>query len=901
MTDTCKTNLLPDQPSSTDVFGGSHQRVALAIGNLIRSESTGKTIALTGPWGSGKSSILRMLKDQLRDAADVFIFDAWAHDGDPLRRTFLERLIEFLWDDEQTDEIRSIKQGLLLRKKTKTELSTPILAFDAKLLAFALLAAPAGIAMLAVLSKEQSPSSAKTDIAAVMAGLPFIVFALLFASSVVRKLSSYLESGYARLKAKQRWAVGAVAVLICAFLFLLLKEDIAGFGNSIKDDAGIYILEMTTCVAVGLLAYFRRPSSTSELFPLLLNKNVVTNNSESVESYDPSSVEFQKWFKSVVEAQASRNSERRLVIAIDNLDRVKPDTAMTLWTTMRTFFEFDFDQNPWAKSVWLIAAFDVGAVRRFWSADEAAQDFAESFVDKTFQVSFSVPPIVLLSRADYLLKQLRAAFPFHSETQFERISQLYDLTHYGESSTPRDITKFVNSVGTIHCQWGDDISLEQQALYVIAARPNRKIIDILSAVSNPNEYPPEVIGNDINDALAAIHFNIPKTEAAHSYISSEILNSLLTPDRDALAKLVTIKGFNRILNDVVVRNLHVWRNSDQPQNLSNAVLALDAIAAIDSHGVKSAWLVLIDTASRYEKWVPLSDHAGQALAVMIKRSSDQRQISKLLTSVGNSVPRAAEGEVDNSLPALRQFVINAKPVLELLPHLPDGQQLVIYGSARTFFNLLKAAEEVLGQRFMPIASSLATKNVEEISGLIAQEMRDFRSDQELLNMIKVLIEQKLPIPWNPLIYEIEAIFSNSGNNFMLPPYRFVLEAAYLLARTEKPAAEMLRRLAMKGVFYHILALNDNRATNRFGAESLLSQLLFYSGEPNESFGSARQGWIWFTGWIKTPLSQPASIQTLADLTIEFEQASRLQSRAESTKELQATVAAIMDRIKKSTK
>jgi ABC-type transport system involved in cytochrome bd biosynthesis fused ATPase/permease subunit len=67
MCNQCVTHLLPDEPTTHDIFG-SHERVASAIGELISSETAGKTIAVTGPWGSGKSSVLRMVRERLGDA-----------------------------------------------------------------------------------------------------------------------------------------------------------------------------------------------------------------------------------------------------------------------------------------------------------------------------------------------------------------------------------------------------------------------------------------------------------------------------------------------------------------------------------------------------------------------------------------------------------------------------------------------------------------------------------------------------------------------------------------------------------------------------------------------------------------------------------------------------------------
>ena len=102
---TFQANVIPDEPAKYDEFGpdGPHSRIANALAALITGKPVkGRCIALTGPWGSGKSSVIAQLETKLGERAQagsppakVFVFDAWIHQGDPLRRCFLESLIEF--------------------------------------------------------------------------------------------------------------------------------------------------------------------------------------------------------------------------------------------------------------------------------------------------------------------------------------------------------------------------------------------------------------------------------------------------------------------------------------------------------------------------------------------------------------------------------------------------------------------------------------------------------------------------------------------------------------------------------------------------------------------------------------------------------------------------------------
>ncbi|HXS18512.1 MAG TPA: P-loop NTPase fold protein, partial [Polyangiaceae bacterium] len=94
---TCQTRLLKDEPVKEDKFG-SHQRVAQAIAELLKSEEGGRAIGIEGAWGSGKSTVVNLVSQHLNPDGrfEMFVFDAWAHEGDPLRRSFLEELCKFL-------------------------------------------------------------------------------------------------------------------------------------------------------------------------------------------------------------------------------------------------------------------------------------------------------------------------------------------------------------------------------------------------------------------------------------------------------------------------------------------------------------------------------------------------------------------------------------------------------------------------------------------------------------------------------------------------------------------------------------------------------------------------------------------------------------------------------------
>lgn len=89
---------LSDQPLTADRkkdvrFG--HPGMADNLREIILQCPLPFTIGLFGKWGSGKTTIINLLKDKLKDDKVALVkFDIWKHEKDSLRRAFLEELVK---------------------------------------------------------------------------------------------------------------------------------------------------------------------------------------------------------------------------------------------------------------------------------------------------------------------------------------------------------------------------------------------------------------------------------------------------------------------------------------------------------------------------------------------------------------------------------------------------------------------------------------------------------------------------------------------------------------------------------------------------------------------------------------------------------------------------------------
>ncbi len=84
---------LKDEPK----FG--HKEIISSLKDIVVNCISPFTIGLFGKWGSGKSTIAENLQKELKsENIPIVIFDVWKHEGDALRRTFIQELVRQLQD-----------------------------------------------------------------------------------------------------------------------------------------------------------------------------------------------------------------------------------------------------------------------------------------------------------------------------------------------------------------------------------------------------------------------------------------------------------------------------------------------------------------------------------------------------------------------------------------------------------------------------------------------------------------------------------------------------------------------------------------------------------------------------------------------------------------------------------
>lgn len=514
---------LPDGPVTKDEFG-SHRAVADSIASKIETADSGITIGLEGTWGSGKSSVILMLQERWkgRDDIQVFAFDAWAHQGDPLKRAFLEELISNLQDDsnkkeswltKRPDECGQeyekcercekkmqcrpdiIRQELRLRHEHNVIESEPTITNWGKLFAVCTLAMPIGVALLAA----------------------------------APKLGSYYF-----------WIGTSLAAspLIVIMLYIIWHW---------RKKAGS-----------GLLAEF--VGKTKEVTKYTTHRGV-----------DPTSIEFREYYWEVLRL-ALETKKRKLVIVVDNLDRVESETALATWGTMHTFLEsHNSQEDEIAKRIWLIVPYDPTSIIKLWGDDSDERGkptgLAQRFKEKTFQVRYRVPQPLTSRWEDYFKKRLAEAFPGQEPDTHHSIYHIFRIqalpAYKRQLPTPREMKLFINRMVALAHQHFRDVSLEEIALYVATELLKPEMLENLVGYQPEYEkYFADFVGKDWKYGLAAIHFGVSREDAGEVLYEPTIRLYLSKGKSDELKELLQNPGAENCC-ETFLQNMSKLMNSKE--------------------------------------------------------------------------------------------------------------------------------------------------------------------------------------------------------------------------------------------------------------------------------------------------------------------------------------------------
>ncbi len=510
-TNNCQTHFIQDLPAEADDFGGSHEELAKCIADFITHEKGGIIIGIEGTWGSGKSTVINLFSDQLSDSETyIFQFNAWSHEGDPLRRIFLEKLMNFI------DE----------KKIKHANWSTELENFDTN----------------HTITKTTNYRTLTNE------GINFTLLSALLPLGLVF-LKNGLDIGvsFSGIGVNWQFIVGIIAS-ISPFFYIL--DCIIRYKNKLIDQdnfTSIFLKEPST------------PEFTTETFS----------------SGNPTSVEFEKYFNEIIE-KILRNNFKKIIMVIDNIDRVSPEQGLSILNTLQTFLISEKSVNKqkeinnknyfdyWER-LWTILPYDFEGLKNLWRSKSnnnksrnsagiyQGEDTSNSeetvtenclgsqlsMIEKKIPVRFFVPPVILSEWKTYFNNVFLKAFPSHKK-DVDSVFNIFliSLNHKFATPTPREIIHFINLMGSFHRIFSDDeVEFTSIAYYACLLRNglcSSKIKDLLESSMIPPEETLILLSNNVREDLAMIIFNLDKQKSCQIIWSEELIRILKVNEPEKL-------------------------------------------------------------------------------------------------------------------------------------------------------------------------------------------------------------------------------------------------------------------------------------------------------------------------------------------------------------------------------
>lgn len=568
--------LIRNKPSEDDEFaGGAHTRIARSVCSLIDSDESGLAIALVGKWGSGKSTAVSIIQKILHGGLPksgtknaIFNFDAWAHHGDPMRRAFVEKLVRDLDSQKIVDEAEFRVDLARLRGDTvevfrdiRTSLSIWSLFFW-----LAALMVPLGYMLLSpslwgktIEYKSKFLPSTSFDIN------PFYLGLMLLSSPVMLGLIAWVSMRPTLAPWKGKfWTI-----------------------ENLKN---------------------KRPKYENEnILTLLLNKGENKRLHEITRTQDPTTLQFNEIFDQIIRSVS--DSDRRLVLVIDNIDRLPPDLAMETWATMRNFFSrgIDHERRDILRCVSTVITLSTESLKRILTDSnvEGRQEIAfdqlsSDALGKTFDAVFHIPDAVASDWRSFLHEKLSIVLP---ELDANQLNDLYSIVeiYFSENNsqpTPRRLVTFVNEVSVLYCEWRDSVDVRSIGAYVLHRTDlSDGIAPIQTGTLLTSRM--KVVMGDLNWRMefAVLHLHLPQDKVVQAVLGQPMRLALENGDSAGFQELWEAEGASLMLTKVLQEASQKWAAED-PATFFTACNLMGSLERVEQHH----WRVVAASANELLVW-----------------------------------------------------------------------------------------------------------------------------------------------------------------------------------------------------------------------------------------------------------------------------------------------------------
>ena len=711
-----KASLIKDEPSQEDAFSGKgHRRTAKALAIALEDLSqVDSLIGLEGEWGSGKSTVINLVKNEtghsINDNSKLhfFCFDLWSHQPEILKLSFLEEFIA--WAAMPERKLLNPEEAQKHQKCISDKIITTRIE-----------------------NKRQYKLSAVLFI--------FLFPLLPIAYTWLSPLTFSASMGEDSFVGPARWiAVIYVALIYALFLWAFVSDAKQWTRNAIK------------------LAF----SSAAKVFTKETDYDELTQH---IKENSPTSERFQSFFRKVL-SDVQKEGDR-VILVMDNIDRLPKDLLLQFWAETRSIVS-NVSHAEELKNAHItgIIPFDTKCIVEAYKEGDTAKEAeaihsARSIIEKTFDTTVKVSPPLSTDWRSFLNTCLIKAFQHDiSEKEKYRIYRLLDM-HFKEKSmypTPRAIISYINQIVMLWNQWGEEgIPMANMALYSLLKQNIEANPEILKIQAVASEDQKRVMGSsDWHKDIIALFYNVHPDNAYEIVLGQDIERDIKKKNGDAFVKLSEQVGFAEVLPEIIKKYAEQWvRNKSY--DLSIVAQNLNSIDGSEDY-VREGWAALceavpymddceVEDVEHYFGLGKIIEHAPRSEALQISR--------KLLSWFSGNFPAEDLGDpayeaylwskfFDVICLALSTFEGNLSELFQKSTKLPEGVAFAVcvcaYSSTMDGFEYKYLNRSYKISALKDAASELAGKRPELIAEIVKVKP-DFLDDSIAKSAVDYIMEQ----------------------------------------------------------------------------------------------------------------------------------------------------------------
>ena len=602
--------LLTDLASPRDELSDkSHENIAEAIIKLISSQDNCSMIGLEGSWGSGKSTIIKIIEERINKDFNFVNFDAWAHSKQDMRKAFILKILKEFHEKNLDSWLEKIRNDKEITNSQYDQLQSIINNTN--------------------ISRSE-PDLTTDDVI----NISFYSFFFILLSTLISSAINNWSLIYIPDFIFQRISVSN---------FLVEKLNLVSqftSGISLIPSLKFFISVFLFLIFSFCIKYLFSPKKLSQIFDKTSQVTTTATNLDSII--------FSNLFKVIIRLR----KEAKWIFVLDNLDRIQPSEAIEIFSTLQIFTD-ELNHGENLKNISFIIPYAQNGLKTIWE-NEGDNDLLVQMLLKKFQTVFYVPPIPYINIKVFFKKVMREAFPRENKesangiinldldlsTDLDMLFSIMDHCYrikesiqplvekidnpekelnpdsssnfegrkysmiYDRNLTPREIIRIVNNIVSMIFIWGNKIPIKYILCFILFKRfyPGydfgKEIVDNDSIF---DEYIINMLDEDVEKRslyFSMLHLSLDEDAAKQLLYMPYIIQALLKGD---YKKLQLYRESYTKIDEIIIDTLQDKVIQQNDEVLLNCFLVLDKIRFLEKDKENRKHQTVINLFNKYLK------------------------------------------------------------------------------------------------------------------------------------------------------------------------------------------------------------------------------------------------------------------------------------------------------------